>query len=98
MKLSDPIAEVIPREFAPEEIDWAESQYAILNPDRAGNVLAAFATRDRIEALQPRDLAALEKQFITASGWHQARGRLELSEQFKLLAATIQAVRKGREN
>ncbi|MGP0075103.1 MAG: hypothetical protein ACLPWF_24595 [Bryobacteraceae bacterium] len=98
MKISDPIAEVIPREFTPAEIEWNESQYAILNPDRASNLLAVLATPGYIASLEPAAARALEKQCIVAAAFHRMRGRIELCQEFEGLAIAIKAVIKAGEN
>lgn len=92
LKIDDPIGGAIALEFTVFEIAQLETRYRILTEAGADSLLVAFATRDRVEALQPAAQLVLEQQVLIACAWHARRLRLPISVKLDRLAQQIREV------
>jgi|SRR5579871_2990675 len=95
LELNDPdVARVIPLAFSAEEVTWIEDNFPALAADQPDNFCSVFDDLGAIRGLN-LDHAALEgveREFIAAGAWHEARGRPELAQRYRRRAAALRQV------
>lgn len=87
----------IPPPLSPAQIQELEQKCQILDEAGAERMCEVF-TLEWLQNLDSVSRAGLLEQLNLAAQWHEARGRLKLSRRFKALAATVEAIQKGKVN
>ena len=95
------VYQVVPHAFTAAEVEWCESNYPALSGDQPSEFCSAFEGPEAIRQMELTTTAALlgiEKEFLSASAWHRARGRDLLSEKCRRLATVVHEVLKEKLN
>jgi hypothetical protein len=88
-EFSEFIPAVVPKEFTPAEVEWAEENCEALSANQRPDFLSEFGSLAAIAALELSNdrLAQIHREFLMAAGWHQAFDRPALADKYKALAA-----------